>query len=86
MGPKRPSGDVPRLHDASVRPAAYDSKTMTWKTNGYLAAALMALFLLLNIIPTEDDLAMVLATAFIALFLVTVVSLCVAGVRYLRRK
>ncbi len=59
---------------------------MTWIANTYLAMALSVLFVLLNLVPTEDDLAMALATAFIALSLVTVVSLCVAGLRYLRRK
>lgn len=43
------------------------------------------LFVLLNIVPTEDDLAMALATAFIAIFAVIVVNLCMAGIRYLRR-
>ncbi|MES2531119.1 MAG: hypothetical protein V4636_08795 [Pseudomonadota bacterium] len=58
---------------------------MTWKANAYLGATLLVLFVLLNFIPTEDDLALVLATAFIALFLVTTVSVAVTVVRAIRR-
>lgn len=65
---------------------AYHPPTMTWKANAYLAAALLVLFVLLNFIPTEDDLAMVLATAFIALVLVTTVSLTVAMIRTIRKR
>lgn len=59
---------------------------MTWKANAYLGAALFVLFVLLNFIPTEDDLALVLATAFIALSLLTVVSVTVTVIRGLRRR
>ena len=59
---------------------------MTWKANAYLGAALFVLFVLLNFIPTEDDLALVLATAFIALFLVTAVSVAVTVIRALRSR
>lgn len=66
--------------------SAYDFEKMTWKTNAYLAGALVVLFVLLNIVPTEDDLAMALATAFIAISVLIVINLCVAGIRYLRRR
>jgi predicted signal transduction protein with EAL and GGDEF domain len=69
--------------ESGHRPA-YHAKTMTWKTNAYLAGALAVLFVLINIVPTEHDLAMALATAFIAVFVAIVVNLCVAGIRYLR--
>lgn len=58
---------------------------MTWKANAYLGAALFVLFVLLNFIPTEDDLALVLATAFIALVLVTAVSVTVTVIRAVRK-
>ncbi len=59
---------------------------MTWKTNAYLGAAVFVLFVLLNFIPTEDDLALVLATAFIALILVTTISVAVTVLRAIGRR
>ncbi len=54
---------------------------MTWKTNGYFAATLLALFGLLNFIPSEHDIAVLLGLIFVLLSLVTAVSCSMAAFR-----
>ncbi|CAN5430181.1 hypothetical protein BH10PSE18_BH10PSE18_25740 [soil metagenome] len=58
---------------------------MSWKINAYLGAMLVALFVLLNFIPSEHDVAVLLGIVFLMLTLVTAVSCCAATFRSARK-
>lgn len=59
---------------------------MSWKINSYLGATLVALFVLLNFIPTEQDLALLLGLLFLVLLLITVLSFGASALRAFRKK
>ncbi|MES2529607.1 MAG: hypothetical protein V4636_01115 [Pseudomonadota bacterium] len=59
---------------------------MSWKINAYLGAALVALFVLLNFIPSEHDMAVLLGIVFLMLTLVTAISCCAATFHSARKR
>ncbi len=50
---------------------------MSWKNNGYLAAALLAMLALLILLPIEGDLMVLLGSIFLVMLIVLLGSLCV---------